>query len=295
MASIIRNADKNGVFKGLTNGIRVMSIPSRSIIRQRGISSSSICRIAGDNEASPAREHRKESVNTAGGPDADKLTGEPKNSSTESNLETRRKSAAGLADFAQGIAASTQSLGRMPPRYNTSVLARQQKVVSAEDLAARHVQTPALAPSGYSLTNVPLRSDPILKALINNLMKDGKKASATKHILDMLDHMSKAMHANPLPAVKEAIRIASPLVKLQTRKQGGKNTQVPIALFSQQSRRRGIIAIIEASKKRNDSKLSLRLAKEMIAVLEGSSPAVTRKLDVHKLATANRSNTGVRV
>lgn len=297
MASIVRNANHNGIFKGLTNGMRMMSISSQSIIRQRGISSSSVCRIAGDNDASPAREHRKESANTAGGPDVDTLSGKPKNSSTAERLETSGKSASGLADLTRRVRTSSEEMDKMPnePRINTSVLSRPRKDISTEEVGARHVQTPPLAPSGYSLTNVPLRTDPILKSLINNLMKDGKKASATKHVLDMLDHMSKAMHANPLPAVKEAIQIASPLVRLQTRKQGGKNTQVPIALFSNQSRRRGIIAIIEASKKRSDSKLSLRLAKEMIAVLEGSSAAVTRKLDVHKLATANRSNTGVRV
>jgi len=297
MTSLLRNADQSGLMKSLSNGMRMMSMSSQSIIRQRGISSSSICRIAGDNEASPAREHRSGSSTTSGGKDVEKLSGESKNSSTATNLETRRKSATGLADFTQSLVSSPRNLDRMPqePRLNTSVLAPQRRVASTEEIAARHVQAPALAPSGYSMTNVPLRTDPILKSLINNLMRDGKKATATKHILDMLNHMSKAMHANPLPAVKEAIRIASPLVRLQTRKQGGKNTQVPIALFSNQSRRRGIIAIIEASKKRNDNKLSLRLAKEMIAVLEGSSSAVTRKLDVHKLATANRSNTGVRV
>lgn len=156
-------------------------------------------------------------------------------------------------------------------------------------------QMPALAPSGYSMTSVPLKADPVLKALINNLMRDGKKATATHHVLLMLQYLAKALHADPLPAVKEAIRSASPLVRMQTRKQGGKNTQVPLALHSSQSRRRGIVSIIEASRKRNDNKLSIRLAKEVIAVLEGSSAALNRKLEIHKLATANRSNTGVRV
>lgn len=298
MAFLLRKADQNGLFKNMTNTMRLTLSSSQNIRQQRGISSSSICRIAGDNEESPARAHRKESPTTSGGPDVDTLTGQAKDSSTAKKIETSRKSAEGLADLTQKIASSTENQNQMPrrPRINTDVLAPQQIRTTTDDQSAvTYAQIPPLAPSGYSLTNVPLRSDPILNALINNLMKDGKKATATRHILDMLDHMAKAMHANPLPAVEEAIRIASPLVRLQTRKQGGKNLQVPIVLFSNQSRRRGIIAIIEASKKRNDNKLSLRLAKEMIAVLEGNSAALTRKLEVHRLATVNRSNTGVRV
>jgi small subunit ribosomal protein S7 len=201
----------------------------------------------------------------------------------------------GLAAL-RSIGQSGAQASRMMP-----MLGRQQQgqqtgqATSSPPQVQYRVSSPALAPSGYSITHVPRKHDPTIHAFINNLMRDGKKATTTTYVLDALRFMAKSLHADPLPAFREAIQLASPLVRMQTRKQGGKNTQVPLALFPRQSRRRGIMAIIEASRKRSDGEISVRIAKEIMAVLDGSSSAVTRKDDAHKLATVNRGNTGVRV
>ncbi|PWN93892.1 ribosomal protein S7, partial [Acaromyces ingoldii] len=147
----------------------------------------------------------------------------------------------------------------------------------------------------YTPEALAQRTDPLLEAFVNNLMRDGKKAQATSHICDMLDHLAQAFHADPLPALHAAVEAASPLVRMQTRKGGGKNVQVPVALRAEQSRRKGIVAILDASKKRNDRKLATRLAREVIAVLEGTSSTLAKKEEAHKVAMLNRSNASVRI
>jgi small subunit ribosomal protein S7 len=253
---------------------------------KRSISSTSF-RWAGNdsNDTTPARDHRTGTSESraAGGPDFDPVTSTPRNASTDASSKARSRSAEMLADLAQ-------ELGSRP-----SSSLRSQFDMPEMDKIATPAAPGFTAPSGYSTDTLPLKVDPTLEAFVNNLMKDGKKASATRHILDMMQFLSQALHADPLPAVQAAIEAAGPLIRMQTRKSGGKNVSVPMALGAHQSRRKAIVSIIEASKKRSDKKLSVRLAKEIIAVLEGSSSTLARKEELHRLAMVNRSNTDVRL
>ena len=153
----------------------------------------------------------------------------------------------------------------------------------------------APAESGYSASALPPTSDPLFSAFVNHLMRDGKKAQARAHVLGMLSHMAQWLHSDPLVALRSAVATAAPLTRMQTSKQAGKSVPVPLALYERQSRRRAIVAIIEASKKRADRFLDARLAREVCAVLEGNSSVLQKKEEAHKVATLNRSNAAVRV
>lgn len=107
--------------------------------------------------------------------------------------------------------------------------------------------------------------------------------------------LASATNSNPLPLVHDAITRTAPLVKLQSKKQGGKSLQVPVALTRRQSERKALTWIIEASKKRSDRELERRLAAEFLAVVEGTSNAIGRKEEQHRIATVNRANLAVRI
>lgn len=224
------------------------------------------------------------------------MTEEPRNTSTAQAEESAKDGAQMLADITSGVgrrrsAAAAAGLDGVPPP-SASVYSR-----AAAEAGEQHAMQEALnmVPSGYSTTTLPVKADPLLEAFVNNLMRDGKKASAQRHILDMLKFLGQALHADPLPALKAAIQTAAPLVRMQSRKRGGKNIQVPLALREEQGRRKAIVAIIDASRRRGDKSLSVRLAKEIIAILEGSSSTIARKEEVHRLAMVNRGNTSVRI
>ncbi|KAK0568085.1 hypothetical protein OC861_002329 [Tilletia horrida] len=153
----------------------------------------------------------------------------------------------------------------------------------------------ALPTLGYTKDNLPTRTDPTLSFFVGILMKDGKRAQANRIVMDVLGHLHDWTAAPPLPMFTEAINRASPLTRMQSSKSGGKITQIPIPLNPRQSNHRGIKAIIEASKKRNDRSVSIRLAREILAVLEGSSSVLARKEEQHKVAMANRANASVRI
>ena len=147
----------------------------------------------------------------------------------------------------------------------------------------------------YSPKALPPRQDPLLHFFVNLLMRDGKKASAERYIADMLAEMAKLTNADPLPLVYEAVELAKPLLRMQSRKQGGKSLQVPIPLNSRQSTRRALKWIIQASDRRSDRSISRRLAVEVLAILEGNSSVLSRRDEQHKIGTNNRANASVRI
>lgn len=241
-------------------------------------------------ETTPARDHRigTSESRAAGGSDLDPITREARNASTEYrsqvDSDTKTRDAENLARLANRIQYGGSSAGAS----GTGVLSTVAGPATTAD------SSKSVIPSGYSTDTLPLRTDPTLEAFVNNLMKDGKKAQATRITVDMLQYLARALHADPLPALQAAILSAGPMVRMQTRKKGGKNVGVPVALRQEQSRRRAIVSIITASSKRNDSHVSTRLAKEVIAVLEGNSTTLTRKEEMHRQAMVNRSNALVR-
>lgn len=147
----------------------------------------------------------------------------------------------------------------------------------------------------YSADALPPRQDPLLHFLVNLLMRDGKKASAERYIADMLGHMAKLTNSDPLPLVYEAVELAKPILRMQSRKQGGKTMQVPIPLNPRQSTRRALVWIIDASNRRSDRSISRRLAVEMLAILEGNSSVLSRKEEQHKVGMINRANASIRI
>lgn len=70
----------------------------------------------------------------------------------------------------------------------------------------------------------------------------------------------------------------------------------PQALSEKQRTRAAIKAILHASFERHGAKLELRLARELVGILNGEEGgALAQKESVHKIAAANRSNIGIRV
>lgn len=62
----------------------------------------------------------------------------------------------------------------------------------------------------------------------------------------------------------------------------------PAALTEKQRVRAGVYAVLAASKNKNGKTLEERLAREIIAVVNGDSKAITDKELAHKQAMVNR-------
>lgn len=163
-----------------------------------------------------------------------------------------------------------------------------------------HASPPSLASeplitTTYAPFALPVRADPLLAFFTNLIMKEGKKASAERTVSTMLAHIRNATNSTPLPIVQRAVELTAPLVRMQTRKTGGKSVQVPMALNERQRTRRALTWIIDASAKRPDREFAKRLAAEFLAVVDGQSGVLGRREEAHKVAMMNRANASVRI
>jgi len=103
-------------------------------------------------------------------------------------------------------------------------------------------------------------------------------------------HIHGYTRAEPLKILREAVLAASPAVRVAMHKKGAKNIAMPMALSEKQRTRFGVEWILQASKKKAGKSLEIRLAKEMVAVIQGTSEALKKKEEVQSFAMVNRGN-----
>ncbi|KAI8320583.1 ribosomal protein S7 [Martensiomyces pterosporus] len=148
------------------------------------------------------------------------------------------------------------------------------------------VPEPAISPSDRQR----LRTDPLLSQLVSTIMRDGKKMRAEKFVQMALLDIRQHTNSDPYKLLSDAIEIVSPFMDTKSARQGSKVIQVPRALNLRQRRRRAIVWILDSVKRRNERKFHMRLSGELQAIINGTSGVLEKKLQLHKLVLANRSN-----
>ncbi|WVR03880.1 hypothetical protein IAU60_000879 [Kwoniella sp. DSM 27419] len=169
-----------------------------------------------------------------------------------------------------------------------------EPAASSSKLALPSDATPStLTPArGYSPDALPPKADPSLEMLTNCLMKDGKKGDAEKMVSRVLGLLHASTNLPPQPLVRQAILLSSPSIKILSMRKSAKTVLSPRALTERQRTRQGIAWILKAAEKGRKGGVSRdqRIAREVLAVLEGQSDVFKWLEERHKVAYLNRSN-----
>jgi len=125
---------------------------------------------------------------------------------------------------------------------------------------------------------------------INNLMKGGKKSIAQNIFYNAFDTVTKKIKKdNPIEILEQAIRNASPLLEVKSRRVGGANYQVPYEVKGGRREALAMRWIIDASRKKKGKSMKEKLAQELIDAFNNDGEAVKKKEQTHKIAEANRA------
>jgi len=144
------------------------------------------------------------------------------------------------------------------------------------------------------ILNIPPAEDPLLHFLTSLIQNHGNRAKASRITARMLLRIYAFTRAPPLPIVRQAVAAASPAVKCLNHRHGAKNVHKPVALGEKQRTRLALQWIIQASDGKAGQTLDERLAREIIAVMQGNSKALKAKDDAHRFAMVNRGNSQFR-
>lgn len=137
----------------------------------------------------------------------------------------------------------------------------------------------------------PIYNSELVQRFINKVMWRGKKNVASKIVYDALEVLEKKAGSKEkgyelfLKAYNEVV----PLVEVRSRRVGGSVYQIPREVGKIRGRSLALRWLIEGAASRNDKTMGTRLGYEMLEASEGRGGAVKKKLDVHKMAEANRA------
>ncbi len=137
----------------------------------------------------------------------------------------------------------------------------------------------------------PLYQSELVQRLINVVMERGKKNVARKIVYEALAQMSKKFGEGPktLDAFQKAYDQILPLVEVRSRRVGGSVYQIPTEVSIVRGRSLALRWLIAGAASRTDKSMGLRLGHELLDAHEGRGGAMKKRLDVHKMAEANRA------
>ena len=136
----------------------------------------------------------------------------------------------------------------------------------------------------------PFYGDLVIAKFINNLMRDGKKSVAEKIVYNNFAVIKeKEKTDSPIEIFKKALKNASPMVEVKSRRIGGATYQVPIEVPENRRLALAMRWIISFSRSRKGNNMVDRLSAELIAASKNEGSAIKKKEDTHKMADANKA------
>jgi small subunit ribosomal protein S7 len=135
----------------------------------------------------------------------------------------------------------------------------------------------------------PKYGSDLIAKFINMIMEDGKKAVAERIMYGALDQVSSKKKAEPLMVLDQAMEKVRPIVEVKSRRVGGATYQVPVEVRPARRNSLAMRWLIDASRKRSEKSMALRLAGELMDAADTKGAAVKKKEDTHRMAEANKA------
>jgi len=124
---------------------------------------------------------------------------------------------------------------------------------------------------------------------INRLMLRGQKATAERIVYNALQHAAQQVNTSPDDALERAIRNATPLLMVKSRRVGGATYQVPMEVPEDRGRALAMRWLIASARARGGRSMEEKLASELVDAIQGRGATIKKREDLHKMAEANKA------
>ncbi|MEJ6399659.1 30S ribosomal protein S7 [Nicoliella lavandulae] len=135
----------------------------------------------------------------------------------------------------------------------------------------------------------PIYNSKMVTSLINHLMLDGKRGTASKILYGAFDLIKEETGNEPVEVFEEAMKNVMPVLEVKARRVGGANYQVPIEVRPGRRTTLGLRWITNYSRLRGEHTMTERLAREIMDAANNTGASVKKREDTHKMAEANRA------
>jgi len=134
-----------------------------------------------------------------------------------------------------------------------------------------------------------------VQALINRIMKKGKKSVATRLMYNALDTIRERSKRDPIEVLELAMKNVGPLMEVRPRRVGGATYQVPMEVTADRRQTLAMRWILASARSRSGKSFSEKLSAELMEAANNQGASVRRREEAHKMAEANRAFSHFRV
>jgi small subunit ribosomal protein S7 len=138
----------------------------------------------------------------------------------------------------------------------------------------------------------PKFNDQLVTRFVNNLMWDGKKSTAFDvfySALEIVETKKNNDEKTSLEVWKDALTNVMPHVEVRSRRVGGSTFQIPMQIRPDRKISMAMKWMILYARRRNEKSMAGKLASEILAAAKEEGAAVKKRMDVHKMADANKA------
>jgi small subunit ribosomal protein S7 len=121
------------------------------------------------------------------------------------------------------------------------------------------------------------------------MMFGGRKATAERVVYDAMDLVNKKLSTEPLPVLEQALKNATPVLQVKSRRVGGATYQVPIEVEPARGLSLAMRWVISFARARSGKSMAEKLAAELIDASQGQGASIKKRQDTHKMAEANKA------
>ncbi len=133
-------------------------------------------------------------------------------------------------------------------------------------------------------------NDLVVERLINRVMLDGKKSTASKIVYERaFDLIENKMKEEALKVFHKAMDNVKPELEVKARRVGGATYQVPVEVRLNRKLSLAIRWIMKYAKDRSERTMTEKLAGEIIDAYNNKGGSVKKREDTHKMAEANKA------
>ena len=137
--------------------------------------------------------------------------------------------------------------------------------------------------------NDPKFNSPTVGKLINFVMESGKKQTAQRIVYEAFDAIEAKAKKPAIEVFEEAMKNVSPLLEVKSKRVGGANYQVPLQVRAERRIQLAFRWLLTAARSRKGKPMAEKLAFEIMEAAQNQGDAVKKKLDVQRMAEANRA------
>ena len=135
----------------------------------------------------------------------------------------------------------------------------------------------------------PLYNSKVVTKLINAVMNDGKRGTASQILYEAFDIIKEQTKADPMETFNKAMENISPSLEVKSRRVGGSNVQVPIEVSETRKQTLALRWLVNYARLRPGKGMANKLAAEIMDAANGIGGAVKKRDDIHKMAEANKA------